>query len=159
MDSLKAEGIEFLTETEVIKLAQQDGLIVTTVRDAQGGSSRISAESVLIAVGRRPNLEGIELEKAGVEFDRREIKVDRFLRTSARNIYAAGDVVPPYLFTHIAEYEAITGGFNFPHKSVTLRPCQDGVSFGGVVGVVDLLVVVGFGCTSSSRYALSIQTR
>jgi len=107
MDSLKAEGIEFLTETEVIKLAQQDGQIVATVRDTQGRSSQISAESILIAVGRRPNLEGIELEKAGVEFDPGGIKVDRFLRTSARNIYAAGDVVPPYLFTHIAEYEAI----------------------------------------------------
>ena len=35
--------------------------------------------------------------------------------------------------------------FNFSHKSVTLQPCQDGVSFGGVVGVVDLLAVVGFG--------------
>ena len=50
---------------------------------------------------------------------------------------------------------SITRGFNFPHKSVTPRPCQDGVSFGGVVGVVDSLVVVGFVCTSSSRYALA----
>jgi len=49
---------------------------------------------------------------------------------------------------------SITWVFNFPHKSVTPRPCQDGVSFGGVVGVVDSLVVVGFGCTSSSRNAL-----
>jgi pyruvate/2-oxoglutarate dehydrogenase complex dihydrolipoamide dehydrogenase (E3) component len=112
MDSLKTEGIEFLTETEVIKLAQQDGQIVATVKDAQGGSSQISAESILIAVGRRPSLEGIDLENAGVEFDSRGIKVDRFLRTTARNIYAAGDVVPPYLFTHIAEYEAIVAGTN-----------------------------------------------
>lgn len=112
MDSLKAEGIEFLTETEVVKLAQQDGRIVATVRNSQGGSSQISAESILIAVGRRPNLEGIDLEKAGVDFDTRGIKVDRFLRTSARNIYAAGDVVPPYLFTHMAEYEAIVAGTN-----------------------------------------------
>ncbi|MFC1794884.1 dihydrolipoyl dehydrogenase family protein, partial [Planctomycetota bacterium] len=112
MDSLKAEGIEFLTETEVIQLAQQDGQIVATLRDAKGRSSEISAESILIAVGRRPNLEGIGLEKAGVELGPRGIKVDRFLRTSARNIYAAGDLVPPYLFTHIAEYEAIVAGTN-----------------------------------------------
>ncbi|MHC4325627.1 MAG: dihydrolipoyl dehydrogenase family protein, partial [Planctomycetota bacterium] len=112
-DSLKAEGIEFLTETEVTKLSQQKGRIVATVRDTQGGNSRqISAESILIAVGRRPNLEGIDLEKAGVDFDYRGIKVDGFLRTSARNIYAAGDVVPPYLFTHVAEYEAIIAGTN-----------------------------------------------
>jgi len=112
MESLKAEGVEFLTDTEVIKLAQQDGQIVATVRDAQGTSSQISAESILVAVGRRPNLEVMDLEKAGVEFDAKGIKVDRFLRTSARNIYAAGDVVPPYLFTHIAEYEAIVAGTN-----------------------------------------------
>jgi len=112
MDSLEAEGVKFITRAEVMKLAQHDGQVVATVRDAQGNNSQITAESILIAVGRRPNLEGIDLEKAGVEYDSKGIKIDRFLRTSASNIYAAGDVVPPYLFTHVAEYEAIVAGTN-----------------------------------------------
>jgi pyruvate/2-oxoglutarate dehydrogenase complex dihydrolipoamide dehydrogenase (E3) component len=112
MDSLASEGVKFLTKAEVAKLAQQDGQIIATVLNDSGGSYQITAESILIAVGRRPNIDDLDLEKAGVEFDRKGIKVDKFLRTSARNIYAAGDVVPPYLFTHIAEYEAIIAATN-----------------------------------------------
>ena len=112
MDMLKDEGVEFLTKRQATKLAKQDRQIVATVSDNHGKASRISAESVLIAVGRRPNLEGLELEKAGVDSEKRGIKVDRFLRTTAKNIYAAGDVVPPYLFTHIAEYEAVIATTN-----------------------------------------------
>ena len=74
----------------------------------------ISADtcSVLVAVGRRPNVDELALDKAGVEYDVKGIKVDMHLRTTAKNIYAAGDVVPPYLFTHIAEYEAIITATN-----------------------------------------------
>jgi len=112
MDMLKAEGVEFLTKRQVTKLSKQNDQIVATVLDNQDSTDQVSAESILIAVGRRPNLEGLELEKAGVDFDQRGIKVDRFLRTTAKNIYAAGDVVPPYLFTHIAEYEAVIATTN-----------------------------------------------
>ena len=99
MDSLKAEGIEFLTETEVIKLAQQDGLIVTTVRDAQGGSSRISAESVLIAVGRRPNLEGIELEKKALSSTGEGLKsIDSF------GLLPGISMLPTMLSRHISSH-------------------------------------------------------
>lgn len=112
MDSLGAEGVKFRIKAEVTKLAQQDGQIIATVLDDSGKSCQITAESILIAAGRRPNTEDLDLDKAGVEFDQKGIKVDRFLRTSARNIYAAGDVVPPYLFTHVAEYEAIIAGTN-----------------------------------------------
>jgi len=66
----------------------------------------------LVSVGRRPNLDGLELEKAGVEFDSKGIKVDSHLKTTAKNIYACGDIVPPYLFTHVAEYEAIVATTN-----------------------------------------------
>jgi len=78
----------------------------------EGGTRKIEAESLLVAVGRRPNVDDLALEKAGVEFDSKGIKVDRHLRTTAKNIYAAGDVVPPYLFTHIAEYEAVIATTN-----------------------------------------------
>jgi pyruvate/2-oxoglutarate dehydrogenase complex dihydrolipoamide dehydrogenase (E3) component len=66
----------------------------------------VEADTILIASGRRPNVEGMGLEKVGVAFGPRGVEVDPYLRTSRPNIYAAGDVCGPYLFTHFAEYQA-----------------------------------------------------
>ncbi|MHC4474918.1 MAG: dihydrolipoyl dehydrogenase family protein [Planctomycetota bacterium] len=108
---LATEGVTILTETRTLAFLQQDGRIVADIEGRQG-KGQIEAESVLVAVGRRPNLEDLALEKAGVEFNEQGIKVDKHLRTTAKNIYACGDVVAPYLFTHIAEYEAIVATTN-----------------------------------------------
>ncbi len=102
---LQAEGVSILANTQTKRFSKDHNKITTTVEDKQGQRD-IEAESVLVAVGRRPNIDELALEKAGVDFDAKGIKVDMHLRTTAKNIYAAGDVVPPYLFTHIAEYEA-----------------------------------------------------
>lgn len=111
IETLKAEGLEILTGTQTTGLARQGDKIVADIEDEKG-KRQIETESVLVSVGRRPNLDGLELEKAGVEFDSKGIKVNSHLKTSAKNIYACGDVVPPYLFTHIAEYEAIIATTN-----------------------------------------------
>jgi pyruvate/2-oxoglutarate dehydrogenase complex dihydrolipoamide dehydrogenase (E3) component len=111
IETLKAEGLEILTGTQTMGLARQGDKIVADIEDEKG-KRQIETESVLVSVGRRPNLDGLELEKAGVEFDSKGIKVNSHLKTSAKNIYACGDVVPPYLFTHIAEYEAIIATTN-----------------------------------------------
>ncbi len=108
---LRAEGVEILTEIETTGIVRQRDKIVADIEDEKG-ARQIEAESVLVSVGRRPNLDGLELEKAGIEFDSKGIKVDSHLKTTAKNIYACGDVVPPYLFTHIAEYEAIVATTN-----------------------------------------------
>ncbi|MHC4594060.1 MAG: dihydrolipoyl dehydrogenase family protein [Planctomycetota bacterium] len=111
VQTLRAEGITILTETQITEFIRQGDTIVASIKDKKG-ERQIEAESVLVSVGRRPNLNGLELEKVGVEFDSNGIKVDSHLRTTARNIYACGDVVPPYLFTHVAEYEAIIATTN-----------------------------------------------
>ncbi len=108
---LRGEGVTILTETEATEFARDGNRIVASIKD-KDGERKIEAESVLVSVGRRPNLDGLSLEKAGVEFNSNGIKVDRHLRTTAKNIYACGDVVPPYLFTHVAEYEAIIATAN-----------------------------------------------
>ena len=103
--------MEILTETKTRQFTQQASKVIAEIEDEKG-QRQIKAESILVSVGRRPNLDGLDLEKAGVEFDSAGIKVDRHLRTTANNVYACGDVVPPYLFTHIAEYEAIIATTN-----------------------------------------------
>jgi pyruvate/2-oxoglutarate dehydrogenase complex dihydrolipoamide dehydrogenase (E3) component len=108
---LRGEGVEILTKTETRQFTRQDNKVIAEI-EGQKGQRQIEAESVLVAIGRRPNIDSLDLEKAGVEFDPAGVKVDRHLRTTAKNIYACGDIVPPYLFTHIAEYEAIIAATN-----------------------------------------------
>lgn len=108
---LRAEGITILTETHTKEFARQGDNVIATIED-KSGTRQLEAESVLVSVGRRPNLDGLALEKAGIEYASNGIKVDRHLKTTAKNIYACGDVVPPYLFTHVAEYEAIVAATN-----------------------------------------------
>ena len=76
---------------------------------------------ILVAMGREPNVDDLNLEAIGVEFDRKGIKVDDRLRTTQKHIYAAGDVTGAFQFTHAAGYE---GGivvsnaiFHFPRRT------------------------------------------
>jgi len=69
-------------------------------------NKKFSAEKLLIAVGRKPNTEGLNLEAAGVEYNKSGIIVNKSLRTTAKNIWAAGDCNGINQFSHIAEIEA-----------------------------------------------------
>jgi pyruvate/2-oxoglutarate dehydrogenase complex dihydrolipoamide dehydrogenase (E3) component len=111
VETLRAEGVTILTETQTKRFSRRGRTIVAEIEGKQG-RREIEAGSILVAVGRRPNLDGLALEKAGVKYESNGIKVDSHLKTTAGNIYACGDVVPPYLFTHVAEYEAIIAATN-----------------------------------------------
>ncbi len=82
-----------------------------------GGSHEITADEVLLGVGRAPNVEGLGLETAGVAFDRSGVTVDAHLRTTNPRIYAAGDVCSPFKFTHAADAmaEIVIQNALFPH--------------------------------------------
>jgi pyruvate/2-oxoglutarate dehydrogenase complex dihydrolipoamide dehydrogenase (E3) component len=71
--------------------------------ERNGASARFGVDEVLLAIGRSPNVEGIGLEAAGVEFERAGVKVDDRLRTTNKKIYAVGDVASPFKFTHAAD--------------------------------------------------------
>lgn len=103
---LIAEGLEILTETKAVKVHKNSNntKIVTVEKD--GKTFEIEADEILVAVGRQPNTDGLDLEKAGVEFDKKQIKTDDYLQTSNKNIFAAGDVTAHFQFTHTADYEA-----------------------------------------------------
>lgn len=73
--------------------------------NANGEEKQVHAETLLVAAGRSPNIEGLALDKAGVEFAGRGIRVDARMRTSQNHIFAAGDVTGSFLFTHAAGYE------------------------------------------------------
>lgn len=108
---LLSEGVNILANTQTKRFSKDNNKITVTIENKHGPRD-IEAESVLVAVGREPNIDELALEKAGVECDSKGIMVDSHLRTTVKNIYAAGDVIPPYLFTHMAEYEAVIATTN-----------------------------------------------
>jgi pyruvate/2-oxoglutarate dehydrogenase complex dihydrolipoamide dehydrogenase (E3) component len=80
-------------------------------QDEQGvhvacGGEEVVGDALLLAVGRRPNVGGLDLEKAGVVYSAEGIQLDEHLRTSQRHIYAAGDCIGSYQFTHYAGWQA-----------------------------------------------------
>ena len=107
-DLLAAEGIDVRLGSAVSSVspsASPPGSIRLSL--TKGGP--VDTEALLLAVGRRPNVGGLGLEAASVVHDRGGIKVDRNLRTSQPHIYAAGDCIGGYQFTHYAAYQGFTG--------------------------------------------------
>ena len=78
------------------------------VRVELGGGRRVEADALLVAVGRRPNTDGLGLDAAGVAHGPGGIRVDRYLRTSVKGVYAAGDVTGGPQFTHYAGWQGFT---------------------------------------------------
>jgi pyruvate/2-oxoglutarate dehydrogenase complex dihydrolipoamide dehydrogenase (E3) component len=101
---LSEEGVEVLTGARGVRARREGGEKVLTV-ERGGSEAELRAEEILVATGRRPNVEGLNLEAAGVRFDGRRVETDHYLRTSARHVFAAGDVTGHFPFTHMAAYE------------------------------------------------------
>jgi pyruvate/2-oxoglutarate dehydrogenase complex dihydrolipoamide dehydrogenase (E3) component/uncharacterized membrane protein YdjX (TVP38/TMEM64 family) len=111
LKTLEDEGVKILLETMAMGFSQTDQGILVEVQGPEG-PKQIAAESVLVAAGREPNLDDLGLHAAGVSYNKQGIRVDTHLRSTAKNIYACGDVVAPLRFTHMAEYEAVIAGTN-----------------------------------------------
>jgi pyruvate/2-oxoglutarate dehydrogenase complex dihydrolipoamide dehydrogenase (E3) component len=105
-EKLKEEGLDLLTGTKLLKLSEDAGQVVATVEDKNRNKVQIKAGSILVAVGRKANVEDLNLESAGVKYTSKGIITNSTLRTTAHNIYACGDVAGPYQFSHMAEYGA-----------------------------------------------------
>jgi dihydrolipoamide dehydrogenase len=103
---LEAKGIEIRTGARVIEVRERDFEKVVAFDDPQG-KHKVSADVVLIAAGREPNLEGIHAASLGLKLDVKGfIVVDPYLQTSVSGIYAAGDVVGGWQLAHSAYQEA-----------------------------------------------------
>lgn len=103
--SLKADGISLVERVTISKVEDDAQRIRVTIRNGER-ERQIDGSHLLIAAGRKPNVEDLGLESAGVRFGAKGIDVDRRLRTSNPRIYAIGDVAGGYQFTHLAGYHA-----------------------------------------------------
>jgi pyruvate/2-oxoglutarate dehydrogenase complex dihydrolipoamide dehydrogenase (E3) component len=109
--AFEEEGIRVLLDAEIesVESLKHHGAAQTAARLASG--ERLTAERLLLAAGRRPNVDGLGLDQLGVEVSPGGIKVDERLR-AAENVYAIGDVTGQELFTHVGKYEARVAAAN-----------------------------------------------
>jgi dihydrolipoamide dehydrogenase len=107
---LQKQGLEFKLSSKVAGVEKrEDGSLSVHIEPAQGGEREtLEADVVLVAIGRRPNTEGLGLDIAGVALDERgRVRVDAHYQTSVEGIYAVGDVIAGPMLAHKAEDEGI----------------------------------------------------
>ena len=105
----KKQGFEIRTSTKVTRAESGKKGVTLTLEPAAGGAAEtLEADVVLVSIGRRPNTEGLGLDAAGVQLNKRgQIEVDHDFRTGVNGIYAIGDVTPGPMLAHKAEDEGI----------------------------------------------------
>lgn len=122
--ALAQEGAAVFTGTELEGI--EAGPQGKTVRfQHQGRPTQVTAQEILLALGRRPNSEGLNLEAAGVQTQRGAVKVDQYMRTSQGHIFAGGDVTGVNMVVNLAIVQGQTAGYNATHKQ--MRPLNDRV--------------------------------
>src|SRR5438552_4219615 len=104
------EGVRIIKNVDARSVATTDaGKIALEFLDRQPGrlaERTFFADALLVAIGRSPNLQSLDLRSAGVDVNERGVRVTDYLQTSQRHIYAVGDVIGPFLFTHMADAQA-----------------------------------------------------
>ncbi|WP_352399206.1 dihydrolipoyl dehydrogenase [Anaerotignum sp.] len=98
---MEKKGIEILTEAKVLSVGNKGGDAEVQV-DMKGTKKAFSAEKVLVAVGRRTDTAALQLDKVGIRHDRGKIKVNEYMETSVKDIYAIGDCLGQIMLAHIA---------------------------------------------------------
>lgn len=114
---MERDGVRFVFGSKARRIEKRDGGRVI-VSEREGKEISVVVDEILVGIGRAPNVEGIGLEKAGVDFDSRMgIQVNHRLQTANPRIYAAGDVCSAYKFTHAADAQAqiVIQNALFPH--------------------------------------------
>jgi pyruvate/2-oxoglutarate dehydrogenase complex dihydrolipoamide dehydrogenase (E3) component len=99
------DGISLRMGSKAMKTYQDGDHKVMVIKSKDGEEEAIQCDEILVATGRRPNVEGLSLEAAGVEHTKTGIETDDHMQTSTKHIYAAGDVNGKFPFTHIAGAE------------------------------------------------------
>jgi len=118
---LRKESMRFLKNTRIESVTTENDMVVVST-EADGVVHPLTADALLVATGRTPNIHALGLEKAGVEYTPRGISVNDHLQTTAQNIYACGDCIGQHQFTHAASFHAdvaLDNILNNSRRSVT----------------------------------------
>ncbi|MEG3173509.1 dihydrolipoyl dehydrogenase [Sphingomonas sp. ZB1N12] len=105
----KKQGMELKLSTKVTGVTVADGVATVTVEPAAGGASEtLTADAVLVSIGRKANVDGLNLEAIGLELNKRgQIETDHSFRTKVDGVWAIGDCIPGLMLAHKAEDEGV----------------------------------------------------
>ena len=128
---LEDEGIEILERAKVTAVSKSNKTSIKVEYEKDGQTHSVVGSHLLVATGRSVNVEGIGLEQAGIEFDRRGAKTSPDLRTTNKRVYAIGDAAGGLQFTHVAGYHAglVLRGLLFRKKAVPNDEIMPWVTF------------------------------
>lgn len=102
--SMKKQGIEIYSSTAVEEIRENNGSLVVVAKGKKG-EIEVEVDQVLVSAGRTPLTEGLNLDNAGIDFDKKGIKVDENYQTNIEGIYAIGDVIGGMMLAHEASHE------------------------------------------------------
>ena len=118
MKILKKQGINFHMQHKVDKITKDNSGATILMTDKNGSKKDLKSDVVLISVGRKPNTNGLNLEKIGIETDdKKRVKTNKSFQTNLDNIYAIGDVITGPMLAHKAEDEGIAVAENIAGQS------------------------------------------
>jgi pyruvate/2-oxoglutarate dehydrogenase complex dihydrolipoamide dehydrogenase (E3) component len=106
LNSMMQDGVQLLCCGKAMKLSRADESGIRLVVDSHGKAYDEVVDHLLVAAGRSPNVERLNLEQAGVVYTKKGVQVNDQLQTSNPDIYAAGDICSPFQFTHAADFMA-----------------------------------------------------
>lgn len=109
---LGKEGVSFRAGVEVVEVRKEANGKRLILQKEEGGQSELVVDEILVAIGRAPALEALDLAVAGVETTEKGVKVDENLRTTVPHIWAAGDIACKYQFTHVASNQGKRAALN-----------------------------------------------
>lgn len=100
--TFEREGIQLALGAKLTRVERR-GSAKVVLYEREGAGGEAVGDEILVAVGRAPNVDGLDVDKAGVEVEKTGIRVDDHLNTTNSNVFAAGDICSPYKFTHAAD--------------------------------------------------------
>lgn len=118
--ALKEDGLEIVTDTQLLRVTSEGGKKSVWVKH-QGQERAFTGEAILQALGRCPNISGLQLDAAGVDVTEGRIVIDGAMRTSQPHIYAVGDVNDVSMIVHLAIQQGEIAGYNATHAGTPPR--------------------------------------
>lgn len=103
---LEKEGVHIYTSSKAVKVFKE-GKNVNLIIQGPNGTESVAGQKILLALGRVPNFNNLNLESLGIKYNKRGIEVNAYMETSCKGVYALGDVASKYMFSHMANAQGI----------------------------------------------------
>lgn len=151
--TLSKKGIKIITGAAAKRIEQNEDYEVVVTYDVKGKEESVVSSDILMAVGRAPRVDGLNLEAAGIHYTPKGIVVDEWMRTNVPHIFAIGDVNAKMMLAHVASFQGV-------HALNAIDGKEDKINFGIVPSAVFVVPECGMvGLTEEACKAQGIEIR